>query len=1031
MRPADWKELLALTDRKAPEVFDQDTKVAGTPYADEIRKAMRTLSISGVFCNQGVPQIMVLEQSDYDRGQVMRVHAALWNQGLASVLVAISADVIRVFSLARAPGALDHKQFEEQCLIEAIDAAADALSLKDYVYGAESGRLWLEKADFFDARDRIDAVLLNNLKVAHDLLSQEGLTSDEAQAILIQTMFVAYLEDRDIATRDYIAEITKGAHETYSSLLLAGDVSALEALFKTLQADFNGDLFVAPCSFDDSEHPQRLTENTLGILHRFREGREEMSEHSGQLRFWGYDFRYIPVELISAVYDRFLGHDPASRSDAGAYYTPMFLVDATVSQVWDTLQPDVKSKGVFLDPACGSGIFLVRSFQRLCEHWRSGAKTETIRWDSLLKMLERVRGFDINGSAVRVAVFSLYIALLEEVAPPDIRALAKKGRLLPPLWNRTLKCQDFFLAEPEASRADVVVGNPPWTSRRSVKGPGLSWSKTHAYPTPSGELAWAFVWKAREHLQKDGKVALLLPAMGFLHNHTSSSVNARLRLFSDVEVLSVINFSDLRRQLFDGAIHATALIIFQAPNTKKNYSFEYWSPKADLNLAIKRFITLSSIDKSILALSEVQRNPLVFKQKLWMRGPEEKLFGHLNRFSKLSDFVEQYGVIQKRKGDPTRGWVVGQGFKPYHPERTSASSEQSYESEVVHETPYLPVTSLTPVALTVSGLKEWTSSRVHRRGFERGFSGPRILFPRGVSSSGRLRATYTDAPLTFQHIIQAIAAPPSETDRAKFIAAILNSKLFVWFAFHGTSSFGSSRPEVQQAEMLRLPMPKPEELRNRERAHSIQQEVVQIVDSVQARAKEILLPPDYLESVLSEIDKLTFDYFDLAHEERILIEETVEFVIPALQPSAGSVPQLWKQTTQAERADYADQLLDSLSDWFPSPTKLNAELAGRNEDFAILKIGMLEASDFTGYSEERADTFASALKKLSKQIGKPLARNFQTIPDIRIFAGQNLYLIKPTQRRFWLRSAALSDADAIAGELQTLLQSSEQQSAHA
>ena len=767
MRSVDWKELLALTDREAPEVFDHDTKVTGTPYADEIRKAMRTLSISGVFCNQGVPQIMVLEQADYDRDQLMRVHAALWNQGLASVLVAISADVIRVFSLSRAPGALDRKQFEEQCLIEAIDAATDALSLKDYVYGAESGRLWLEKADYFDTRARIDAVLLNNLKVAHDLLSQEGLTSDEAQAILIQTMFVAYLEDRNIATSGYIADITKGKYETYSSLLLAGDVSALEAFFKTLQADFNGDLFVAPCSFDDSEHPKRLTENALGILHRFREGREEMSEHTGQLRFWGYDFRYIPVELISAVYDRFLGHDPDSRSDAGAYYTPMFLVDATVSQVWDTLNPDAKSKGVFLDPACGSGIFLVRSFQRLCEHWRAGAKTETIRWDSLLKMLQRVRGFDINGSAVRVAVFSLYIALLEEVAPPDIQALAKKGRLLPPLWNRTLRCQDFFSAEPESSRADVVVGNPPWTSRRSIKGPGLGWSKIHDYPTPSGELAWAFVWKAREHLHQDGKVALLLPAMGFLHNHTSSSVSARVRLFSDVQVLSVVNFSDLRRQLFDGAIHATALIVFQAKNGQENYSFEYWSPRADLNLAIKRFITLSSIDKSILTLSEVRKNPLIFKQKLWMRGPDEKLFGHLNRFSKLSDFVEQYGVIQRRKGDPSRGWVVGQGFKPYHPERTSASSEQSYESEIVHQTPYLPVASLTPVALTLSGLKNWPSSRVHRRGFERGFSGPRILFPRGVSSSGRLRATYTDAPLTFQHIIQAIAAPPSETDRAK------------------------------------------------------------------------------------------------------------------------------------------------------------------------------------------------------------------------------------------------------------------------
>ena len=104
----------------------------------------------------------------------------------------------------------------------------------------------------------------------------------------------------------------------------------------------------------------------MAILARFRDGREEMNESGSQFRFWGYDFKYIPVELISAVYDRFLGEKEKQlrereqeRRKLGAYYTPMFLADTVISQVWDTLSAESKDKGVFFDPACGSGVFLV------------------------------------------------------------------------------------------------------------------------------------------------------------------------------------------------------------------------------------------------------------------------------------------------------------------------------------------------------------------------------------------------------------------------------------------------------------------------------------------------------------------------------------------------------------------------------------------------------------------------------------------------------------------------------------------------
>lgn len=1022
-----WKDLLALHDRKAPELFERGDPIIGSPYAEEIRKAMEELSIAAMFCIQGVPQIAILEQAQYDSQTVLQVHAALWNQGLASMLVVSAEDTVRVFSLAKTPGAGDPEQFEKRCLIEAIEATALALSLKDYVYGAESGRLWHEKSEYFDPKERIDAVLLNNLTVAHDLLSRQGLSPDEAQAILIQTMFIAYLEDRGITTSDFFESVSNGQYQSLSNIYLNGDLAVLNRLFSQLQRDFNGDLFVAPCSFDNADHPKRLNSEAMTILHRFREGREEMSETSGQMRFWGYNFKFIPVELISAVYDRFLGHDQDARSAAGAYYTPMFLVDTVISLVWETIDERTKERGTFFDPSCGSGIFLVRAFQRLCEHWRQNAKMDTIRWDSLLKMLSRVHGRDLNGGAVRVAVFSLYIALLEEVSPPDIRKLASKGRLLPPLWNKTLVQGDFFEEDPADIQADVIIGNPPWASRRNRNSSGASWCKNNQFPMPSGQEAWAFTWKARAHLTTHGVVAFLLPTMGFLHNHASNSLKARVRLFEESRIERVVNLSDLRRQLFDSAIDATALILFRNIDPEfraSDYKFEYWTPKADLNLTIKRFIALSKADKSMLRLSDVRTNPLVFKQRLWMRSPDAKLFNYLNALPKLSSFVSQYGDLKKRKEDTSVGWVIGQGFQPFHGANATTNDSNRFESAIVSTIPHLPVVAYTSISVGARDLSPWSSSIVRRLGFERGFTGPRILVPQGVATSvTRLRASFTDEALTFQDSLQAIVAPLAEAEKAKFVTAVLNSRLAVWFAFQATSSFGSSRPKVHQVELLKLPMPEPGDVTSPSGARSARKKLVRVIDKHISERDDLLRPPQADDELLRQIDRLTYEYFGLTDEEITLIEDAVEYILPAAQPNAGTFPEIWKLANSIERQAYANQLISSLADWFDQERKLSVSLIGANEDFGILRLKLTAGTKpkTPAYSEEPDASFSKALRTIADAIKRPLAQNFQTLPDLKIFVGDSLYLVKPMQRRFWLKSSALVDADSIASDLETTL----------
>ena len=1024
LQEGSWKDRLGLTHRRAPELYESSKTVVDVPHAPAIRAALDDMGLTAIFCVQGVPTVAILAADTYDRDTVVNLHGALWNQGLASLLLVIADDTLRVFSLARTPLRDPGEAFESRCLIETLQATTEALRFRNLIYGAESGRLWREHAEYFPLKERIDQVLLDNLKVSHELLQAQSLSSDAAQALLIQAMFIAYLEDREIVSGSYFQALSDSRVDSFSSLLEAGDVNLLRALFVTLQEDFNGDLFVAPCSFETQAEPPNIVAEHLMILARFRSGREEMAS-SGQQRFWGYDFRYIPIELVSAVYDRFLGEREDERRANGAFYTPMFLADTVVSQAWELLSDRVKSKGSFLDPACGSGVFLVRSFQRLCEHWRGTHKSTSIPWKTLLSLLSQIHGWDVNRSAVRVAVFSLYVGLLEEVSPRDIRKLISRGKILPDLWNKTLTSQDFFAVSPEIAKFDVIIGNPPWTSRRGRDRSSIKWSKSNSRPMPGGEDAWAFSWKALSHIAPDGLIAFLLPSMGFLHNHAAPAVQARNDLLRSCHVRRVINFADLRFQLFEKAHRPAALLLYSPLQVNEfPYRFEYWAPKADLNLRIKRVITLSAADKVVLSVAAALENPLVFKQRLWMREPDAKLFSYLSRLPKLGDLVTDFGSISRRKANVPEGWIIGQGYQPLH----TTEEGVGFVSKFVGHLPDLPIGAFTRLAQSADGLRPAPSNRVRRRGFEVGFEGVRVLVPRGVETAqSRLRASFSDEPLTFQHILQGISVPAGNTERAKLLTALLNSRVAIWYAFHGTASFGSDRPEVQQADLLKLPFPSPEDLPNKEAAADAAHKLVRIIEHALLQTGDLLAQvPDH-NDVLLKIDRLAYQYFGLSIDEVAIIEDTVDAIIPALQPHEGQTPTLWLEPNEIERSAYAEFLTKSLNDWFDGKGSISARLVAKSADLGVLRLRLNGQEE---YSESVDGQLSQVLEELSDHIHQPLDGNFQLMPDLRVFVGESLFLIKPMQRRFWLRAAALADADSIALDLQQAVSTKQRGSAN-
>lgn len=1007
-----WLDALSLDRRGAPEFYTAAADVGAGTHAEAIRFGLEDLGLAAIFCIEGVPTIGFLADPDVSLDRVDEVHRILWNQGLMSLLLVIGEDELVAYSLVQRPFQREAGQHEDPRLIATLSLLSDALTLRELIPSAESGRFWFEHDAFFNPEDRVDSVLLSNLLEAFRTM-RDSLGGEAAQALLMQTMFIAYLEDRQILKEAVFREASGGRCASLADMLGAETPADFEALFVWLKAAFNGNLFNAPCAFETGDvTPPKLTAIHLQTLARFRHGREEMA--SGQGRLWGYDFRYMSIGLISAVYDRFLKEEAEKKNADGAFYTPMFLADMVVNQLWDELSDAQRAHGVYCDPACGSGIFLVRLFQRLVAYHCRLHNKRRASWNELKAIARRLHGGDINPSAVRVAAFSIYIALLEQSNPPDLPALIKAGKLLPSLYGDTLRpASDFFLSE-DSPQYDGVIGNPPWKGRSGQCTTAQTWAKARGYPDPAKEIAWGFVWKALTVVKPTGLIAFLLPAMGVLHNTSRESQTARRCLLRTTRVRRIINLSDLCFQLFDGAQRPTAFALYAPTDADQlPYRFEYWVPKADLNLRLKRLMTLSKADRIRFRSDLVGDDPTLFKRRLWTRAPEEKLLQFLRTMPPLSDFIREYKQVKQSKAviDRRTDWVIGQGFKPAREDRLDEEGYDTTIAEVVTRFPYFDANGFQPIALpTVTG-PAWPTAIVHRAGFAEGFLAPHILIPQGVERSiGRVRAAYSEQSVVFQHSLQAIIVPVGAERTAKILTAVLNSSLAAWVYFHDTANLGADRAKVHQGELLKLPFDLPKNMPDPERAKAAGDEIVRLIDRELAHADDVLITP---RDTLGEIDALVFTYYGLDEADIALVEDTFRYIIPAMQPRrSGGLQKIWDKSAPGHRMNYAAMLCDALAPYFRQP--VSATLAARSSDVAVLKLTI--GQEVTRYSEDQSPAYETFLRSIQASLPVALPGNVQLVPDLRFVIGSDMYLIKPVQLRHWLRSTALADAEQIGAE---------------
>ena len=1004
----------------------KDELAAAGLYSHGLRQAFELFELDGVFCSEQTPLVYFKEVDAIEPSQALRLHREFWNHGTAPILVLVAPDQVHVYSGMARPQPTDMGTARPNCLVDTLERAAD--ELQHFLIAVDSGAYFRKHERTFNADNRVDRHLLRNLRNARKVLRadvRDDVAKDRLDALLCRLVFACYLFDRDVIGERYLADVglTGCAHlrDVLGIRPLRSAKAALYEFFGQLGEDFNGDLF----SDDLGEEACLVQDRHVRTLCDFFHG-TDVRTRQGQ--FWPYDFGYIPVETISAIYEHFLKSDEGRD---GAFYTPPFLAEIVLDTALEGKRELIGK--TFLDPACGSGIFLVGLFNRLAWEWTEShpdAPNER-RAEGLIGVLrDSLFGVDRSRVACRIAAFSLYLAYLDQLSPRDIQELQRNGPPLPRLVDegggaahgleaegRNIVCADFFSANlPLPENVDFVVGNPPWR-RVTKKAPAAQWCKDHARVMPDRQVATAFVWKAIRHVRAESAICFVLP-YGTLFKHGTTALRFQKAWFEAHRVERILNLTDLRFFLFRDAIHPAVVVRYRSvPPDERHGKVEYWVPKVGWPTTKVDIVSMGPRDRAELAVGDVLEDldspdaPQVWNRHFWATPRDLRLLDRLMGLPRLRDHVRG-----PRNRDGSKRWVMAEGFQP-----VGASDDESRAK-------YLELPSrrfidarnpAIDLFLLPDDCRDLPSSTMPVRQRSNSYTGifgaPHVLVTQGFG-----RIAFADFDVSFQHSVRGIHGPPEDRDLLMFLACYLRTDLARYFMFHTSTNWGVYRPKVHVGEVLRVPLPLPDQLDDPTRGLRIVDEVCEVVDAAYRKAERSFFDRrSSVESASARVEPLVYEYFGIHPSEKVLIADTVDIVAPSAQPRPNqkAVPGLASGTVRQGEA-YAERLCATLNEWArPSgysvrgTFKISASLG-----VGVVLLEKVRLAEPAGSSPRIGHDLPRVLRRIRDELAVD-GGVWRSLREVVLFDRNKLYVLKPAARVHWTETAALNDADALAATL--------------
>jgi len=945
------------------------------------------LKVDGLFRSAGTPIIVFIDATEHEpsKADLLQWHGLAWNFGLAPLLwVTTDRRVILFNSYAPPQPSLDRLRIAEFDL--RVDGEIRRLSTVCGRLAFDTGAFWVsEFARPITRRDRVDAVLLRELAALENGLITSGLEPLLAQKLIGRAIFSRYLVDRGLLPSSLLEQLfgRRGLTE------LMRDRGTAHQLFDWMKLTFNGDLFPP-----DVPGERALVEQQhLGLIADFLGGLEVSS---GQWRMFPFRFDVIPVELISSIYEQFAhsiaGSDAAAQ---GLHYTPINLVDLTLDHAFSEADADVR----VLDPACGSGVFLVEAMRRIVflRTQREPCTRALVR-DVLHNQLF---GIDINAGALQVTAFSLYLAALE--LDPELPDGSLDWLRFDHLIGRTLHLKSFFEAKAFGNRRfDVIIGNPPWTYSRGGHGARRAAPSHDHVIQPSRTPDWAFLWRARELAVPGARIGLLMKATPFF-SKDRVACEARRLLLSSFSEIRLINMSQLRGEDLFPAVQSRRpasqtrgkattgpAILFTGRVAPALDGEQVHMTNVPWVAGFRHHGVLEIVPElcKVIPLDSVRSDQVLFKAAMFGNAREFGVMQELrlsNRLVPLRAWCDHYGISMDQ------GLQIGGG--------------SDGDASALRDLPFLDAGSYR-AGRVPNDLPAFRHDSVHRPRNRDIYRGPLVLCPESgfgrALQAGRYSAAISERDVAYTDSFVGISLNGQDPRIASVLSIIFHSKLSAFQLTFGGSNIGLKQPKIEKMDLEALMIP----------------DFMQLGERLLQRAAKLgrQLGPNSGPATLRQVDELVMDMYGLSSFDSRIVDDVLIRSRPLFIDTREERLRSVARVDEHQLFRYGTELTHWLDTLLRDAGSFRAVLSRAvrlGPDVVALRFDIEEGAlkPVAPFAIKSPELFE--VNPLMEALGGDTLPNFQARRFMRLYDDRAIYIIKPDERRYWCISDAQADVQLI------------------
>ena len=836
---------------------------------------------------------------------------------------------------------------------------------------------WINHVHRFDDKKLNDELLDNLIFLTDNLKNTYNVKF--ATRFVLRLIFIRYLVDRGVNL--HYSGFSSDVQSSRKALLaLLDNASELYAFFAYLKSKFNGNLF----ELEDDNPSESISNSALQDVKAFLSANVNLPR--GQYSLFNlYDFDIIPVELISNIYEILLGRE--TREKDNAFYTPKYLVDYILSR---TIKGHLEINDTcrVLDPSCGSGVFLVDSYRRIIEKKLDGA-LYTENNEVLCKTLtDSIFGIDVNPVAIDVAIFSLYLAVLDYKNPKTL-----DGFTLPDLKKGNLFACDFFdeerLAHIREMPLDFIIGNPPWSDKRGMH---IDYCEKHDYMKymQDNDTCRSFVLRSKDFCSSNTKCCFVLHSKKMLYLQGSQSVKFRDFLLTKTEIKSIVELSSVRELIFKNAKAPAIIITYQFASARAiTNRFEYISMKPNIFFRLFNIIVVEKNDVKNVAQKLLAENDWAWKTLVYgLTGDMDNII-HL----KASCPSLNHAVLFE---DPTL--ISGTGVQYNDGDRNPAlhlvGRDMLHSNAIDHF--FLDLDKLER-----EGFKK---PAIHRPRNEMLFQAPYCLVMKGLDMFDyTMRAVFSDVDFVFKEAVYAIKGTNEQRAILHNIVGLLNSRAYSYFNLMLGSSLGIEREQRFFDEILGFPF-------------LFSDDIAAQVENIQEKMKTSngLTDGEEASDAIDRLNMAILEAYGLSEND--YVDYALRIQIPQL---TGRNNQNANRVVNAQDLTvYGQYFYDYLSEIFSSSSKyvkisIYPTVAQHYSAIEVVVLDQKPAESII-FIDGDTDTQKKIYAKLSAHKTNEL---FYAIMDVLYFEENSLYIIKPSYYKNWHPAIAKLDLADITDEI--------------